>query len=527
MKGIFSKLLLVILAMVVAMFAISCNNGGGTSESTSESESESVVESVSEPEEVPIVGAGENGEVNLGDALDLLAPVLDNDYITVSFTMDSSSTANQVKFATQTQATAYVKRTLSGYDVIATFVQMAETQEQMYPIATVTVYYVDGLAVFGVTSYSQQGVVEEWNKLEAATFNELINELNQMIAADEEALAAYGEVMKAVQQLEIILSEQETANVDIPMSFNLAEYANSALSFVLANKDDDMYSFLLETVYGVDVEDSDAVIEFEESFMAMLQANPTVAAVIDQAVASLNQTIMDNARADAEEAGVEFDESAVFQIDLEALCGLLQEKTGMSTADIIALIKSEFPELSDYLTDPEEGEGLYDYIYVRAQMITIDDLAKQISGKPDATALTLLGEVRTELLGITLGDLVNGVLNACFNTVAPDGDASTGEVTELEPIDYVAIAEETNLSLQALIVGFTFRTDAYGRPIELSSSNRVQASYINPETGLDTDIITVEVENSTRLTLSYGKILISFEIPQEVLDVAVDVKTKQ
>ena len=243
MKNVLLKLLLVVTAMAISLFAISCTNPSTSEslESTSESLSESIEESVANPE-VPIVGAGENGEINLGEALDLLSPILSSEYVTINFAMDSSLTTNSVKFVSQVKVVANVKRTLSGYDVIATFTEMQEAQSQSYPVAKMNIYYVDGLAVYGMTDYSLETPEIDWYKFEAGTFNELINTLNEMIASDEEAVEIYKDVMKAVEKLEIILSEQNLVNVNSSMNFNLAEYVNQALGFILANKDVDMYS---------------------------------------------------------------------------------------------------------------------------------------------------------------------------------------------------------------------------------------------------------------------------------------------
>ncbi|MBR2384051.1 MAG: hypothetical protein IKA99_00405 [Clostridia bacterium] len=524
MKNVLLKLLLVVTAMAISLFAISCTNPSTSEslESTSESLSESIEESVVKPE-VPIVGAGENGEINLGEALDLLSPILSSEYVTINFAMDSSLTTNSVKFASQVKVVANVKRTLSGYDVIATFTEMQEAQSQSYPVAKMNIYYVDGLAVYGMTDYSLETPEIDWYKFEAGTFNELINTLNEMIASNEEAVEIYKDVMKAVEKLEIILSEQDLVNVNSSMNFNLAEYVNQALGFILANKDVDMYSFLLKNVAGIDVAKEEEVEEFESFIVELCTYNPTLAVVLDEAVEMLNDTLMEEARQEAEANNVEFNESEVFQLDLETLFNFVQEQIGVSTTEIISLIKTEIPSLSDLLTDPEEGETLYDYLYARLAIITIDDLAKMITGDDNATAVSLLTSVKLALKDVTLGAVINNALNSVLNgNVSSDGDASTGEVGDVEDVDYLAMVEQLKVSLQSLVVGYSFKTDAYGRPTELGGSSRVQVSYLDVESNLPNTMITATVEESTKLTLSYAKIYMDFEIPQEVLDLAQD-----
>ena len=525
MKKLALRLLLVFLLASFALFAVGCKPKDGTSESVSESTSQSVSESTGSSESTSekesesevktdvIVGAGENGEVNLGGVLDVFAPVLDNDYITVKFTLDASATVNQLKNESKTEATAYVRQTLNGYDVVAMFTQ-ADTALSVY------VYYVDGLAVYGITEYKEEGSEIVWYKSEIGSFNSLISQLNAMIASDEQAVESYKELMKAVEKLEVLLSEGDLVNKNLSPSFDLSQILNGILNFVVANKDVDVYSFLLANVWGVDVSNPEEVTAFENWFIEWCNTNPTVSALIKDVVDGINQSLIEEARAQAEANGVAFDESTVFQINLEQLLGLLQEQIGMSTAQIIDLVKTYVPELEDYLTAPEEGETLYGYLDVRMQMITVDDIAKAITGDQDATLLTALWGLKQEFAGVTVGSVVNGMLNELLGATT-DGEDNRGEV--VQPKDYLAMVEELKLSLQAYVVGVTFKTDAYGRPTELGQSSRVQISYVNPETGLSTDIITSESEEILKVTFSYAEpLMVKFEIPQDVLDKAIE-----
>ncbi len=521
MKGFLTRLLIVVMLAALSLFAFGCNNASSESEvestsqsvSQSESKSESVGQSQSESEGQSesskwgeIVGAGENGEVNLGDALELLSPILNNDYITVNFTLDASATENGVKTEAKTTAMAFVKRTVDGYDVVATFSQTVGAQGQSAPVASVSVYYVDGTLLYGLTDYLAEEVDTEWYKSEVGSFNELVSRLNAMIAANEENVETYKEIMKAVEKLEIILSEQDLTNKNIGVSADIAKYLNKALEFVLENKEQNLYDFLLESVMGVDASNPDEVAAFEGQIAELCNSNPTVYAVIDELVTTFNQAMIEEARKQATENGVEFNESEVFQLNLEELLDLLQEQTGMTTAQFIGLIKSEIPELDDYLTAPDEGESLYDYLSARAQIVTFDDIAKALTGNPDATSLTLLEGLKQRLSAITVGQAINGVLSNYL------GD---GQQT-----DYVALIEGSNFSFQALVLSVSFKTDKYGRPTEFGQNSRIQASLINPETGLTSDIITVESEDVLKVTLSYEKPFVSFEIPQEYLDMA-------
>lgn len=310
MKKTLKALFFVIMTLALTLFAINCGKTGSTSDSVGESVSEPAIESVSEsvyvPTPEPIIGAGENGEVNLGDALDLLSPILNNDYITVNFVMQASASQDSVEVETSTSVQAYVKRTVRGYDVIANFVQTAEAQGQSMTVATISIYYVDGLAVYGLKEEGDEEMT--WAKTEVGSFNGLINSLNGIIAGDEEALATYHEVMKAVEQLEIILSEQDLTDISSGISLDISEYVSDVLVFIVANKDVNLYDFILQNLFGIDVANTEEVANFEQSIKDVCSANPTLAYLIDEAVAMVNANIMESARQEAEANGVEFDE---------------------------------------------------------------------------------------------------------------------------------------------------------------------------------------------------------------------------
>ena len=534
MKKILKSVLFVVMLLSVTLFALGCTNSTTTSQSTSELESVSTSESVSDSEagessleSIPdeIIGAGENGEVNLGDVLDVFAPVLNNDYITVNFTTDNSFSKNGSEIAAKVQATAFVKKTARGYDVVGNFTNSAVVQGQITPLATVSVYYVNGVAAYGLWDAEEQ-TETAWYKMEVGSFNALISQLNIMIASDPDAVEAYKEAMEAVEKLEIILSEQDLTNKNHSISFNLADYVNQMLTFVIQNKDAVLYDFLLTNVVGVDATNPDAVLEFENYLVSLCEANPTLGTILDNAIASLNETLMDQARAEAEANGVELDATQVFQLDLEVLLDTLQAQLEVDTATVIGLIKSAIPALEDYLTEPEDGESLYDYLTARLALITVNDVLQFVADE-EITLVDVLAGLKAKLQGITLGGLINGVIDELVtyskapDTVAP-GEGGEVEQAPAQKTDYIAMIEQSEFSLQALIVGFIFKTDAYGRITELGTNSRTQASMV-VSTDVDASgILTVINDEATKVTFSYGKIYINFEIPEEVLENAQD-----
>ena len=64
------------------------------------------------------------------------------------------------------------------------------------------------------------------------------------------------------------------------------------------------------------------------------------------------------------------------------------------------------------------------------------------------------------------------------------------------------------------------RTDEYSRPTELGASMSAQGTYADLESGILDKFITVGIEETIQLSVSYGKIYLSFAIPQEILEEA-------
>lgn len=515
MKKLLTSLLLVITAMILAFSTIACETKP-SSEVESESGGESIFESVYVPTPEPIVGAGENGEVNLGDVLDILSPVLNNDYVTVNFEMLTETDVNGDDIESSIKVTAYVKRTVRGYDIIASIVNNSKLGNADISTTNMSVYFVDGILALGDLSDPEEPM---WNCMQIGSFNGLINQLNMQIASDPETYAAYMEVVPALEQLKTVIGDIDLVSQNLSFEIDFAEYVNQALQFLIANKDASLYKMFLEYAMGISYDDADSIKAFEDMLKSFVSDNPTVAVLVDRIVGLINSGIMEKARAEAEANGVEFDETAVFQIDLKLMLDGLQAEAGVSTQEIIDMLKAQDPSLENYLPDAREGETAYDYLRSMLNAITVNKLAQDLLGSEEATAETLIMAVIQLMIETTVGETVDMIaeevaymFGISHSEKLPEGEESES-VEEVEPVSLLALLEGIQLNVQTAKFGVVFKTDNLARPTALGLALKGQVSSVNG----DGQIVTAVAEESVKLNISYGRILIDFEIPEEVL----------
>ncbi len=513
MKKLLTSLLLVVMAMILAFSTIACETKP-SSEVESESVGESIPESIYVPTPEPIVGAGENGEVNLGDVLDILSPVLNNDYVTVNFEMLNETDVNGDDIENSIKVTAYVKRTVRGYDIIASIVNNSKLGNADIVTTNMSVYFVDGILALGDLSDPEEPM---WNCMQIGSFNGLISQLNMMIASDPETYAAYMQIIPALDQLKTIIGDIDLVSQTLTFEIDLAKYVNQALQFLIANKDASLYKMFLEYAMGISYDDADSIKAFEDMLKSFVSDNPTVAVLVDRIVGLINSGIMEKARAEAEANGVEFDETAVFQINLKAMLDGLQTQIGISTQEIIDTLKAQDPSLENYLPDAREGETAYDYLRSMLNAITVNKLAQDLLGSEDATAETLIMAVLRLMIETTVDESVDVIfeeLSYLFgishSEALPDGEEND-EVVTLSLLDSLAGIQ---LSVQTAKFGVVFKTDNLARPTALGLALKGQVSSVNG----DGQIVTAVSEESVKLNVSYGRILIDFEIPEEILD---------
>lgn len=493
MKKYLMRIFLFVLTFIVAASFIGCTPATPKDESeeisSEEISSEESSESIVVPE--PIVGAGASGEINLEGALELFAPILDNDYANINLSVEYLSEIDGVGVTLYGKAIANVKRTVRGYDVIANVEVGQKASGYNAAMFALAIYYVDGVAVTGAIDYTSDAPVMEYELSEVGSFNGMISMLNQQIAADPDLMELYGKAMPVVEMLKGELEAMELESLAISGSIPLKDAINGAINYLTVHKDDVLYDFILNEVLAIDSTDVEAVAEFEAGLKSLVADNPSIWTVLDAILVELMSGSGEN-------------------LGLEELLIALETELGISVQELHAMIVSEIPDLAG-LPVPEEGDTLYTYAYRHLSAITLNDIAEMIIGEEGATGADLIDMVIAMAKEITLGEVVNTVANALF------GDLLAGFSPDGSEVDVFAVMDMLKLEIQTVTLGYVVRTDELSRPTVLAGNAKVQISYADLS-GDGTTIITTAEQIVLSLEVSYTKPYVEFEIPEDVLD---------
>ena len=523
MKKLLSILMALMLALSLAFTAFACTPNNPDSEV----ESESVSESLSEPESVyipePIVGAGENGEINLADALEILDPVLDNDYVTANITGTVKVLENKqnVYFEADVTANAYLKRTVKGYDVIAKIRVTIDKNP-----AEIRLYFVDGLGVIG----QGYGTEFTYQAEELGSFNGLINMLNQEIANDPDATEIYMSAMPVLEEIKGMLGGEDAIG-DMQFSMDFTQMVNDVIDFVVENQDESIHDLLL-TLFGVDPTDEEAVAEIKSFIEDFYKDNPSVTVFIERVVNKINTLLMDSARADAEANGTEFVADDVFQINLKEIVDAIQEETGMTTAEIVEALNDELSGAGFVFPAPEFGETIYDYLTVYLEAVTLDTVVQATTQDKTATFTGIVDGLIEATKNITLKDAINFVGNLLIDlaesgATAPADESveeSVVETPENSAIDFVGFLTEKNIKADAISVFFAYASDDLERPTALNLALTLGVSFDaivygeDGQTEPSTQTHTLTANVGLNATFDYAKPVIEFKIPTSVLE---------
>ena len=523
MKKILSILMALALTLSLAFTAFACTPNNPASDAESESVSESVSESESVYVPEPIVGAGENGEINLADALEILDPVLDNDYVTANITGTVKVLENKqnVYFEADVTANAYLKRTVKGYDVIAKIqVTIDKTP------AEIRLYFVDGLGVIG----QGYGTEFTYQAEELGSFNGLINMLNQEIANDPQATEIYMAAMPVLEEIQGMLGGEDAIG-DVQFSMDFTQMVNDVIDFVVESQDESIHDLLL-TLFGVDPTDEEAVAEVKGVIAEFYDDNPSVTVFIERIVNAINSAIKENARAQAEEKGEEFVEDEVFQIDLKEIVDAIQVESGMTTAEIVKMLNDELQGSGFVLPAPEYGETIYDCLIVYLEAVTLDAVVQAATQDKTATFTGIVDGLIEATKNITLKDAINFVGNLLIDLVesgatAPADESveeSVVETPENSAIDFVGILTEKNIKADAISVFFAYASDDLERPTALNLALTLGVSFDaivygeDGQTEPSTQTHTLTANVGLNATFDYAKPVIEFKIPTSVLE---------
>ena len=521
MKNFLNKLLLVVMAFVLSLSVVGCKKNKDQG-NESEKESKPVVEESVPDDTVPIVPS--NG-VDVSPVLGLLSPVLDSAYASLKVEGDVNMTADGQTITAEVEANLYIKNTTEGYDVIADFAVSYSEMGQSQSISG-KLYYVGGTAVVGV---AYPGAPMQYMKQTIGSFNLIVNQLNTMIAQDPEMKEQFEMIVPAIEEITAAIEAENIGKTAINETVNVKEIYDGIMAHIVANKETDMYSWLLANVAGVDPADAAAVTAFENGILALGAGDPTMAVVLDRVVAYLNAKLP----ADA-------------QLNLEAIVDEIQAASGLTTAEIVDMVNEELfgyyvydeetgedifvVDEEDCFPAPEAGVSAYDYFYNLLSAFKLNDL---LASEGFESFEELCGFAKMMIQEYTFGDVLNMLADEAFGlgeweyVYDPENgkysydaendyyyyDSENGEYSEeYVPADIYAMLDELNIDLDNFTTTIKYTPDSKGRPTELSYSYGMDLSLT-----VDGQDHSVSQDVSLKLTLSYRKPSISFEIPADVL----------
>lgn len=536
MKNFLTKLLVVLMMVTLALSVVGCKKNKGESESesastppTSQSQPESKPESQPEsqpesrPEIVPPVTGTPVEGVDVSPVLGVLSPVFSSDYVTIELTADLDQTSTGYVFDAEVDAVAYVKKTDAGFDIIATLTANSTDKydDEVYSYVEVyEIYYVGGMLVLG--EGDEDGM--QYIKAEVGTVSSLLTTINGVVASNPDMKQAYDMVMPAVEELLDTIASSDLTGLNVSETVSLATDINGIINFILANENVDVYSFILTNVLGIDPKDSAAVSAFESKIIAIGDNDPTMAQVLDRAVAIIDP-----------------------ELSLRSVVNNLQAELGLTTAQIVDAFNENFmgywimeegskePVWSEdnYLPAPGEGVTAYDYFYAVLNTMKLSDwlaeedfasfrefityvksgLQHMTFGQAfDMVLGSIAGDYRYEYVGDGNGDYIYGEYGYEY---VGDGYGYYAEVA----IDYMAEFKQVGLSFNKLDILAGLVSDAQGRPTSITLGYEMS---VNTNTGREGASETSTQKIVAEISFTYAQPEITFVIPSEILDVAED-----
>ena len=200
-----------------------------------------------------------------------------------------------------------------------------------------------------------------------------------------------------------------------------------------------------------------------------------------------------------------------------------------------------------FFRDANQDESLYDYLDSYASIIKVNMISESIIGE-GVTFVDAIKGLIEQSKQITFkqffNSTVNGVmamiggnqLDSGITTIITESGEMGGENEptiesgemggENEPttesVDYFELLKSYNLSFQVFTIRGEIRTDNVGRPASFDLSLSVEFTFDTYDYE-NAEIVTQEIEinGDVAVKVSYVKPTIEFEIPQEILDVAV------
>ena len=363
------KILVVLLSLIFAISLLGCEKIPRPS-SESEKESESVLE---EPTD-PIIACG---TVNLADEIALFSQIFDNDFINVSANLQMPVGG---EFCDLT-VIIHARRTERGYDaVISGDFTGWHGAEVVTPYFRV--WYVDGEYVYAINENPSDGTELAYTHGEGLSFNQFVSLLNEKIYQDDGLRLAY-------QAFKPEIANNFKGFVSSQGRKSFSGLYGDFLKQVEEYKNRPVYDFIVEGLIGLKLADGEKLQTLENQIIEICSGNPSLAVFVDRAIALINGYL-----------------PVYAQIDLKGTVDSLQTVLGLTTAEIIANLKAQNPDLESLLRSPKDGETLYDYTRSFLRLISMDMLAQQFGGGQDATFDLVAKGLIEKSKQVTLADFI-------------------------------------------------------------------------------------------------------------------------
>ncbi|MBR2336955.1 MAG: hypothetical protein IKA61_03300 [Clostridia bacterium] len=442
------RIFIVLLAFALVLYAVGCN----------------VNPAQSEPDE-PLVEMQEiepADTVNLSDELSVFSKILDNNYINAEAKVNYEGQDYGV--------TVNAKRTEKGYDAIVTVVQEATG-------SIAKIYFIGGKEYRGI---SENGEEFSFIKTSDMYWTDRVSLWNKQINAQLETKIIYHVLKPIVHKFK---GFENTA-----INLNYTQTANGLIKLLSEYRTKSIYDFVVGGLMGIDVSDVEANAKIKEDILAFCSGNPSVAVFIDRIEEYINTNLVGENK-----------------INIKEYLNAFQQTSGISTEELVELLRDRMPSVADNLRAVEEGETFYDYLRSYLRVISLNAFATNVL-KTEKTFVEYVSEAIEESKGIETEYAINYFVSKYFAGM-------TDENGELVIGAYVENLLVKQIVFTDISMSFNADVDAEGRPSRILASASVKyAMTKNNEAVLISENISVDA------SINYSKTDLVFEIPQEVLD---------
>ncbi|MBR2384053.1 MAG: hypothetical protein IKA99_00415 [Clostridia bacterium] len=432
------KIIIFLLTLVLSLSFIGCN--------TPTEESEPLVKM----QEIQPAGT-----VNLAEELALFSKLLDNNYINVMASVNNNGYESFIS--------VNARRTEKGYDAIVELKPKEGTDVWK-------IYYIDGVEI---RCQAPDGVNFDYIKTMDCTFVDLIGSFNSTINSMAETRLIYHVLKPIIHKFNGFENVNE--------SVDYANTLNALTELLKNNRNESVYNFVLSKLMGVDLNDEEAVAQIEEDILEFCSGNPSVAVFIDKIESYINTKLSEENK-----------------INIKGYLNGLQQASGVTTQEIVEILRVNVPAIADNLRAVTEGETLYDYLRSYLRTISLNAFTKNVLGK-EGTFVDFVGSIIESAKNITVEYAYNWIISHTFiKSSNGNGNTIIG--------DHLNYYLAQGVNYKNLLVQLSVGVDDNGRPTKIAGSfeGLIEQSTNHSEQ---------DFEFSFAISINYRKSNVDFTLP--------------